>query len=74
MVDWNESGTLRRHFDDGDSYVIRTDPLDVLVICALQGHEGDVNEMTITMASGTTYSPGEILDLARRADRPRWPQ
>lgn len=65
-IDWDESGTLR-HVVGG--YDIRTDPLWVLVTCAMQGHEGSVDDMSIAMATGLRYGPDEIRALARRPDR-----
>jgi hypothetical protein len=67
-IDWDEPGTL---YHTAAGCKIRTDPLWVLVITAKQGHEGDVEDMTITMASGVTYGPDEIRALAERPDRKR---
>jgi hypothetical protein len=67
-IDWDEQGTL---YHTVGGYKIRTDPLWILVITAMQGHEGDVENMTITMASGLTYGPQEIRALAIRPDRKR---
>jgi hypothetical protein len=67
-IDWDESGTL--HHTLG-GYVIRTDPLWVLVTTAIQGHEGPVEDMMIEMARGQTYGPEQIRALAVRDDRKR---
>lgn len=65
-IDWDENGTLR-HVVCG--YDIRTDPLWVLVTCAMQGHMGSVYDMSIAMPSGLRYGPDEIRALAMRPDR-----
>lgn len=67
-LDWDENGTLRNVVA---GYDIRTDPLWILVITAVQGHEGSVDDMTITMPTGLRYGPDEIRALARRPDRKR---
>ena len=69
--DWNESGTLRRVVSDDCTYVISTDPVWLLIITAIQGHEGPVEEMRISTLSGTEYDPSDIQRLARHPDR-RW--
>lgn len=67
--DWNESGTPRRVLPDGSIHAIRTDPLWILIVTAKQGHEGAIEEMRISTASGNEYGPREILVLALRPDR-----
>jgi len=66
--DLNESSTLRRVVSDC-TIAVRTDPLWLLIITAVQGHEGAVEEMRISTASGTEYGPSDIQKLARRPDR-----
>ncbi|MEZ0243982.1 MAG: hypothetical protein ACAH11_11450 [Sphingomonas sp.] len=67
-IDWDEIGTLRQMAWD---YDIRTDPLWILVMTAKQGHEGSLEDMRITMASGAVYRRDEIQALAVRPDR-KW--
>lgn len=69
--DWNESGALRRVVSDDCTYVIRTDPMWLLIITAMQGHEGSVEEMRISTAEGDLYGPSDIQILALRPDR-KW--
>ena len=68
-IDWDESGTLTCTFAGGYSYLVRTDPLWILVITAKQGHEAPLETMRIRTASGAEYGPSEILTLACRPDR-----
>ena len=70
-MDWNEEGMLYRTLSDKDGYTVRTDPLEVLVCCAMQGHEGDIEQMKIIMKNGVTYGPEAIKELAHLPDRPR---
>lgn len=67
-IDWNEIGTLRQV---AWGYDIRTDPLWILLTTAMQGHEGSVGDMTITMRTGHCDGPNEIRALALRPDRKR---
>ena len=67
-IDWNQIGTLK-HI--GGGYDIRTDPLNILVITAKQGHEGEVADMLIVMDDGTVIPPEGIMRLARAPGRIR---
>jgi hypothetical protein len=70
-IDWDEIGTLR-HLPG--EYDIRTDPLWILLIAAMQGHEGSIDDMTIIMRTGHRYGPGDIRTLAMRPDRKAAPK
>lgn len=65
-IDWDETGTLRNVAYCHD---IRTDPLWILVITAMQGHEGSVEDMEINMELGSHYGPDQIRTLAKQPDR-----
>ncbi|AWT15340.1 hypothetical protein [Stenotrophomonas maltophilia] len=67
-IDWNQIGTLK-HI--GGGYDIRTDPLNILVTTAKQGHEGEVADMLIVMDDGTVIPPEGIMRLARAPGRIR---
>ena len=67
-VDWDEVGTLRQEVG---GYDVRTDPLWILVIAAMQGHEGYLGDFTIRMPAGVVYGPEEIQALALRPGRKR---
>ena len=64
-IDWDKQGTLHSRF----GYMIRTDALWMLLTAACQGHEGDVEDMWITMADDSAYGPAEIRDLATHPER-----
>jgi hypothetical protein len=67
-IDWDEKGTLRNIAGD---YLIREDPLWLLIVTAIQGHEGLPEDLLIATASGATFCGDEIRQLARRPDRKR---
>jgi hypothetical protein len=70
-MDWREEATLVRTLTTGDSYVVGSGPVWWLIIMALQGHEGPLNEMTIRTAGGRDYVSDDIRRLAKHPDRPR---
>lgn len=67
-IDWYQIGTLK-HI--GGGYDIRTDPLNILVTTAKQGHEGEVSDMLIVMDDGAVIPPDGIMRLARAPGRIR---
>ena len=67
-IDWEQVGTLRQVVG---GYDIRTDKLWILVITAMQGHEGSLEDLTIRMRNGVVYGPGEIQALALLPGRKR---
>jgi hypothetical protein len=67
-IDWDETGSLRHV---GGDYLVRTGALWSLVIAAIQGHEGSLEDLLITTQGGTTYRGHEIRRLALRPDRKR---
>lgn len=67
-IDWDQVGTLRNKVWDCES---RTDPLWILVITAMQGHEGDLKDMEIELPDGSLLGPEKIKALALRSDR-KW--
>lgn len=66
QIDWDEIGTLRQI---AWGYDIRTDPLWILLLTAMQGHEGSVDDMKIVMQTGHCHAPDDIRALAMRPDR-----
>ncbi len=75
-VDWNEKGTLYFRFQPpkGEPKLrsIWSAPLQGLVIMAMQGHEGPLENMLIKLDSGPEYLGEAIGALAHRPDRPRF--
>ena len=67
-IDWDEVGTLCRTVG---GYEVRTDPLWILVTAAMQGHEGFLEDFTISMPEGVVYRPAEIQALALLPGRKR---
>jgi hypothetical protein len=78
VVDWNEKGTLYFRFQppEGEPNLsaIWSAPLRELVVMALQGHVGSLENMLIKLDSGPEYLGEAIGALAVRPDRPRGTQ
>lgn len=75
-VDWNEKGTLYFRFQPVKGGLslraIWSAPLQRLVIMAMQGHEGSLENMFIKLDSGAEYLGEAIKTLAVRPDRPKF--
>jgi hypothetical protein len=76
VVDWNEKGTLYFRFQppkgEPNLRAIWSAPLQGLVIMAVQGHEGPLENMLIRLDSGPEYLGEAIGALAHRPDRPQF--
>lgn len=76
VIDWNEKGTLYFLFQppkgEPKLRAIWSESLAKLVIMAMQGHEGPLENMLIKLDSGTEYLGEAIRALAVRPDRPDW--
>ena len=74
VVDWNEKGTLYFCFQppqgEPNLRVIWSAPLQELVVMAVQGHEGPLENMLIKVESGREFLGEAIRALAVRKDRP----